>query len=409
MDPTVLFLIAVLVFAFSLVARRLESGLLTPPIIFVVGGVLLSQTPWFDGIAPPVLETLLEVTLALVLFSDAARVDLMVVRQRLYIPVRLLLVGFPLTIALGLLIGRPLLGSWQVAALCAVMLAPTDAALGEAVVSDKRVPAFVRQSLSVESGLNDGLAIPALAAAIAFALSMEQGVVEAGEAVVSIVIGVLVGLATGWIGAELLKLATRRAWADVMGTRIGTLGLAIGIYAAAETVGVSGFVAVFVAGMMVGSRARSLCESLFQFTDNEGRLLTLMSFLAFGAVAVPNALSSATWPIVAYAVLSLTVIRALPVVVSLIGSRLRLITVGMIAWFGPRGIASVVFVLLAAEELGAESALAEQALTVVSITVLVSVLLHGATAAPLAARYGKAIQTMSGDMPEMADLDEELR
>ena len=404
-----MFLIAVLVFAFSLVARRIESGLLTPPIIFVVGGVLLSQTPWFDGIAPPVLETLLEVTLALVLFSDAARVDLIVVRQRLHIPVRLLLVGFPLTIALGLLIGRPLLGSWQVAALCAVMLAPTDAALGEAVVSDKRVPAFVRQSLSVESGLNDGLAIPALAAAIAFALSMEQGVVEAGEAVVSIVVGVLLGLAAGWIGAELLKLATRRAWADVMGTRIGTLGLAIGIYGAAEMVGVSGFVAVFVAGMMVGSRARSLCASLFQFTDNEGRLLTLMSFLAFGAVAVPNALSSATWPIVAYAVLSLTVIRALPVVVSLIGSRLRLITVGMIAWFGPRGIASVVFVLLAAEELGAESALAEQALTVVSITVLVSVLLHGATAAPLAARYGKAIQTMSGDMPEMADLDEELR
>ena len=406
MDAVSLLLIAGLVFGFSLVARRLEPGLITPPIIFVGAGMLLAWSPWFNGISTPLVESLLEVTLALVLFSDAARVDLQVVRERLHIPVRLLLIGLPLTVGLGLLIGRPLLGSWGAAALCAVMLAPTDAALGEAVVSDKRVPIFVRQSLSVESGLNDGLAVPALTAAIAFAISMETGAGGAASALGSIIVGVTVGIVAGWVGASALVGSTRRGWSDTMGTRIGTLGLALATFAAAETVGASGFVAVFVAGMVLGSRARELCSTLFAFTDNEGRLFTLLSFLAFGAVAVPVALGHLTWPIVGYAVLSLTVIRALPVAVALIGSKLRPITVAMIAWFGPRGIASVVFVLLAGEALKEEAALSQLTLTVVSFTVLLSVVLHGVSAAPLAGAYAAALADATPDMPELTDMSE---
>ena len=368
--------------------------------------MLLAWSPWFSGISTPLIESLLEVTLALVLFSDAARVDLQVVRERLHIPVRLLLIGLPLTIGLGLLIGRPLLGSWGAAALCAVMLAPTDAALGEAVVSDKRVPVFVRQSLSVESGLNDGLAVPALTAAIAFAVSMETGVGGVASALASIILGVTVGVIAGRLGAAALVGSTRRGWSDTMGTRIGTLGLALATFAAAETVGASGFVAVFVAGMVLGSRARELCSTLFAFTDNEGRLLTLLSFLAFGAVAVPVALGNLTWPIVGYAVLSLTVIRAVPVAIALIGSKLRPVTVAMIAWFGPRGIASVVFVLLAAESLEEEAALSQLTLTVVSFTVLLSVILHGVTAAPLAKAYAAALADATPDMPELTDMSE---
>lgn len=406
MDAVSLLYVASLVFGFSLVAKRLEPGIVTPPIIFVGCGVVLAWTPWFNGISRPIIESLLEVTLALVLFSDAARVDLAVVRERLHIPVRLLLVGLPLTIGLGLLIGRPMLGSWGAAALCAVMLAPTDAALGEAVVSDRRVPVFVRQSLSVESGLNDGLAVPALTAAVAFAISMDTGVDGIAPAILSVLVGVMVGIGAGWIGAAALKASTRHGWSDVMGTRIGTLGLALATYAAAETFGASGFVAVFVAGMVLGSRARELCSSLFAFTDNEGRLLTLLSFLAFGATAVPVALANLTWPIVGYAVLSLTVIRAVPVAISLIGSKLRLVTVAMIAWFGPRGIASVVFVLLAAESLGHASELGQLTLTVVTFTVLLSVVLHGMSAAPLAARYARALSDATEDMPEMMEMIE---
>lgn len=406
MDAVSLLLIAGLVFGFSLVAKRIEPGLVTPPMIFVVAGMLLAWSPWFAGISTPLIESLLEVTLALVLFSDAARVDLQVVRDRLHIPVRLLVIGLPLTIGLGLLIGRPMLGSWGAAALCAVMLAPTDAALGEAVVSDKRVPVFVRQSLSVESGLNDGLAVPALTAAIAFAVSMETGADGVAPALASIVIGVTVGIVAGRMGAAALIGSTRRGWSDVMGTRIGTLGLALATFAAAETLLASGFVAVFVAGMVLGSRARELCSTLFAFTDNEGRLLTLLSFLAFGAVAVPVALGNLTWPIVGYAVLSLTVIRAVPVAISLIGSKLRMVTVAMIAWFGPRGIASVVFVLLAAEALHEEAALSELTLTVVSFTVLLSIVLHGVSAAPLAAAYAAALADATPDMPELTDMVE---
>lgn len=406
MEAFSLFLIASLVFGFSLIAHRLANGVVTPPIIFVVAGWLLALAPWFEGIAAGTLEALLEVTLALVLFSDAARVDLEVVREKLHIPVRLLLVGLPLTVGFGLLVGRPLLGSWPAAALCAVMLAPTDAALGEAVVTDRRVPVFVRQSLSVESGLNDGLAVPALTAAIAFAVSMERGIDGLPSALASIAVGVLVGIVVGRLGARALIAASRHGWADVMGSRIGTLGLAFASYAGAEALGASGFVAVFVAGMVLGGRARELCSSLFAFTDNEGRLLTLLSFLAFGAVAVPVALGHLTWPIFWYAVLSLTIVRILPVVISLIGSKLRMVTVAMIAWFGPRGIASVVFVLLAAEPLGETPDLARLTLTVVSFTVLLSVFAHGLTAAPLAGRYAAALEGATGEMPEMTEIGE---
>lgn len=191
-----------------------------------------------------------------------------------------------------------------------------------------------------------------------------------------------------------------------MGTRIGTLGLALATFAAAETAGASGFVAVFVAGMVLGSRARELCSTLFAFTDNEGRLFTLLSFLAFGAVAVPFALGNLTWPIVGYAVLSLTVIRAIPVAIALIGSKLRPVTVAMMAWFGPRGIASVVFVLLAAEALEEEAALSQLTLTVVSFTVLLSVMLHGVSAAPLARAYAAALAHATPDMLELTDMVE---
>lgn len=399
-----IFVVALMVLAYALVAGRLRHTILTAPMLFVVAGWLTSLSEGFEQLELESLGLLLELTLALVLFSDAARIDLNIIRRQFRVPARLLIIGLPLSIVAGFAIGIPLLGSVGVAALCAVMLAPTDAALGEAVVDDERVPPRIRQSLSVESGLNDGLALPALAGALALATAME-GDGEWLHGAVSIVVGVVSGLLAGWLGYRMLKAATESGWTGPMGARIATLGLGLATFAGAEMLDASGFVAVFVAGATLGWADREMCSAFFAFADNEGRLLTLVSFFAFGAVAVPLAYEALTWKVAVYAVASLTVVRFGAVFIALAGSRMRLVSVAFIAWFGPRGIASVVFALLAVESLGTDSVVGEQALVAVTVTVVLSVIAHGVTAAPLASRYGRYMEALmdepSGGPPEV--------
>ena len=329
-----------------------------------------------------------------VLFADAARVRVHDLRGDLRLVLRLLAVGLPLTI-LTILAGRglaawllPGLGLW-LALLVGAALAPTDAALGVPVVTNPVVPSRIRRVITVESGLNDGIATPIVMVAIAGAVVAEESSgSEAGGALVELAIGVAVGVAIGFAGGWLLRWARRRGWAAEDFVGVAVLALALLAYVSALAVDGNGFVAAFCGGMGFGAAVGRRGPEELVFVEMASGAVSLLVWLAFGAIAVPIMLDRLDWTLVLYAVLSLTVVRMVPVALALIGTGLDRSTVAFVGRFGPRGLASLVFALLALEEIGSG---ADQALAVIAVTVFLSVLAHGLSAAPLAARYGAAV------------------
>ena len=400
-----LLVLAVVVFAFGLISRRLEGTILTAPIVFVAAGVLLG--PALFGVAEFALDEhtvllLSEIALAVVLFTDAAQTNLRALRQNEALPLRLLGIGMPLTIALGAGVAALLLTDltfWE-AAIVGTVLAPTDAALGQPVVSNPRVPARIRQALNVEAGLNDGLSVPFLALFLTLAEAEEHlsASVWVRFAMEQVGFGVLVGVGVGLAGGWLVSLASRRGWMNESFQRLALLALAIVAWALADTAGGNGFIAAFVGGLVVGPIVRRVGERLIRFTEAEGQLLNLSVFFIFGVLAA-GLIRSLSWTIVLYALLSLTVIRMLPVALSLLGTHLRGVTVLFAGWFGPRGLASIVLGLVVVEEAPLLPGRTEIE-AVVTLTVLLSVLLHGLTAAPLSAAYARRIEGMAADVPE---------
>jgi sodium/hydrogen antiporter len=406
---TDLLVLAVVVFAFGLVSRRLEGTIITAPLLFVVAGVVLSPAGF--GVAEFALDehTVLllgEIALAVVLFTDAAQTNLRALRQNEALPLRLLGIGMPLTIALGAGAAALLLTDltfWE-AAIVGTVLAPTDAALGQAVVSNPRVPARLRQALNVEAGLNDGLSVPFLALFLTLAEAEEEHLsasVWIRFTLEQIGWGVLVGVGIGVVGGWLVSQALGRGWITDSFQRLSLLALAIIAWALADAIGGNGFIAAFVGGLVIGPTVERVGERLIRFTEAEGQLLNLSVFFIFGVLAAGLA-RSLSWTIVLYALLSLTVIRMLPVAISLLGTRLRAVSVLFAGWFGPRGLASVVLGLVVIEEAPLIAARDEMEM-VVTLTVLLSVLLHGVTAAPLSAAYARRIEDMAADVPEKRD------
>ena len=398
MDTQAFAIIAAGVVLFGVASRRLEATPFTGPMIFaafglVIGGAALDLADLDFGHG--FIHGLAEVTLVLVLFSDAARIDLRVVRRDHDLPVRMLLIGMPLIILCGSLLGLALplgLGLWE-AALLAAILAPTDAALGQSVVASPRVPARIRQALNIESGLNDGIALPlvllfACFASLAHATEGGRNWVVFGT--MQITLGPLVGAAVGWAAARLIDGAIKAGWMAESYEGPAILGVALLAFAGAELVGGNGFIAAFVAGMVFGNQVRERCGFLFEFAEAEGHLLTLLTFLVFGAAILPEAIGHSGPMVLLYALLSLTAVRMIPIALSLIGAGLRAPTVGFLAWFGPRGLASILFALFILEE--AETPGAETILVTVMVTVALSILAHGLSAAPAAKWYGKVIR-----------------
>jgi NhaP-type Na+/H+ or K+/H+ antiporter len=389
---TTVLAVAAAIFLWGAVSARLERANLSAPIVFVAVGALLVASGVIDApAAPEELTPLVEVTLVWVLFADAARVPITELRHDLGRYVRLLGVGLPLAVLAGWGLAAwmfPGLGVW-LALLVGAAMAPTDAALGVPVVTNPVVPSGVRWLITVESGLNDGIATPVVMLAIAGAASSE-GLADApglSEALVELAVGALVGSLAGLSGGWLLRRARRRDWAGEDFSGIAVLALALVAYAAAVTVNGNGFVAAFCGGLAFGAAAGRRGPAELVFLEQASGLVSLLVWLLFGAIAGPIVLDRVDLATVVYAVLSLTVVRMLPVVLASIGSGLDRDTVLFIGWFGPRGLASLVFALLALEELGAD---AEEALTVIGLTVMLSVVAHGVSASPLAARYGAA-------------------
>ena len=391
MELTVIVVVAASIFLWGLVSARLERADLTAPIVFTLIGAAVALAGMEGPSAAERLKPLVEITLVWVLFADAARIRIPDLRRGLGLYVRLLAVGLPLTVLAGWGLAAwliPGLGVW-LALLVGAALAPTDAALGIPVVTNPAVPARIRRLITVESGLNDGIATPVVMLAIAGAAAAagHEGATGAGGALLELAIGVAVGSAIGVTGGALLRVARRRNWAAEDFAGIAVLALAVLAYAASVVAQGNGFVAAFCGGLAFGAAAGRRGPAEVQFLEQASGLMSLLVWLAFGAIAVPIMVDRITPAMIVYAVLSLTAVRMVPVALALIGAGLDRSTILFVGWFGPRGLASLVFALLALEELGSG---ADEAVAVITITVLLSVIAHGLSASPLANRYGRA-------------------
>jgi len=377
---------------YSLISSRINESIITPPMIFVVVGLLVSPLALgfidFKSNENFIL-IYAEIALAITLFTDAASVDFKSVRKN-RLPVRLLLIGLPLTIGLGTIAALATFTNLSLgeAGLIGAILAPTDASLGQAIVKNKHVPERIREALDVESGLNDGGAVPF------FALFLVLAQAEGGQislsgwatfAIEQIGFGIIIGAIVGFLGAYLLNKSIQKDWVSARLRPIALIALALVAYFVATVAGGSGFIAAYVAGLTVAAYKAKVTDELIEFAGAEGEVLNLGVFFILGLL-VALVLPAFTWLVVVFAILSLTIVRILPVAISLIGSKLKAKDVLFIGWFGPRGLASIVLVIIAFQEAPDISHIAT-VVAVVMVTVLISVFAHGVTAAPMARRY----------------------
>ncbi|WP_322938263.1 cation:proton antiporter domain-containing protein [Nocardioides bizhenqiangii] len=387
-----------LVLAWAVASHLLTRVNITGALVFLAAGYTLGNPTWgllAIDVTTPSMHVLAELTLALLLFTDASRVNVSQLRRDVYFPSRLLGIGLPLSIVLGSLAAAWMFDdfSWALAGFVGATLAPTDAALSAQVINDDRVPMRLRRALNVESGLNDGIATPI----VAFTLAVVAGDLGLGHhgdspevgALLELALGVGVGLVVGVGSVVLISLGSRRKWVAAGGRRLATLGAALASFALAAALDGNGFIAAFVAGIVFGARLPpdvAEVEEVGELPELLGELLALAVWFLFGAALLPVALDHFSASVLVYALLSLTVIRMIPVGIALLGAGMDRSTVLFVGWFGPRGLASVVFILLAVEELG-ETPLVGQAVSVVAVTVVLSVVLHGVSAGPLGRRY----------------------
>ena len=401
---------AALLLSYTLLSRRLAGTVVSAAMVFALGGLAVGAAGGAD-IKPHELEAgqqeavllVAEIALALVLFAGAATLGLRRLRAETGLPDRLLGVGLPITIGLGVLGALTLLGHldiWEML-LLAALLAPTDAALAAPVVADTRVPTRVRDGLDVEAGLNDGVCVPvvmfALAAAVAVEGAPEHGL--AHEALVIIGGGVVVGVVAGAVGGRLIAAAMARGTVAAAYEQMALVALALTTFFAADAIGASGFIAAFVGGLLAAAPLAEQRGRLTEFMQEDGELLSFAVFYVFGILAA-SVLDEVTWAVAGYAVLSLTVARMVPVALALLRSGLRPPTVAFMGWFGPRGIASIALLFVAISEEPELPGMATIETTVVA-TVLLSIVLHGVSAAPLVARYGAWARTLPGRASEL--------
>jgi len=390
-DSPLLILTALLVFIYGLASKLSERSIVTGPMVFMTVGVLISPVGLglFElQLQADSVKLLAEVTLVIILFVDATQIKLSDIRKsKQKIALRLLAIGLPMTALLGLLVAIPFFESlslWSLLIL-ALILSPTDAALGQAVIKSPHVPSDIRRAISIESGMNDGIALPPIFLCLA-ALLVEQGVSEQMEGgwglfmLEQLLVGFLVGASVGWVGGRAIEFFSKIDWMEPLFHRLVVGALAILAFVFAELIHGNGFIAAFCGGLFLGVKSDSIRETMQEFGEAEGLQLSLFVFLIFGMLAIPMAMGEWSLNVFVYALLSLTVIRMLPVFISLIGVDLDLKTKLFIGWFGPRGIASVLYLLIFVDELGVGGN--ELLLSVIVTTIMLSVLLHGITAVP---------------------------
>jgi sodium/hydrogen antiporter len=396
-----------LVITFSVFAAWFGRFSVTMPMFLVLVAALVGPDAlgWLDIPATAATsELVLELTLAMILFADASTLDLKKVRLDAGLPTRLLSIGLPLTVLLGAAVAYLLFpdDGLGFALLMGAILAPTDAALGLPIFTNPRVPGRIRQALNVESGLNDGLATPLVTLFTALAVHELHSGSNSwfADAISDIGIAVLVGAAGGLVGGWLFLTAVQKGWTTPVAQRIGNLGLALGVYWASLSVGGNGFVAAFVGGLAFGAATHYQLHEATDFTEETGAVLSTLVWTIFGTALVGQLLRSFDLRAFVYAVLSLTVVRMAPVAMSLKGTGLRRDTVLVMGWLGPRGLASVVFMLISFEALRESEQEVDTLAAMAGWAILLSVVLHAVTAGPLANWYANRLESASPDAAE---------
>jgi NhaP-type Na+/H+ or K+/H+ antiporter len=386
-------MICVIFYAFF--AKRLASTIVTAPILFLGLGYAMSLSGFMASeSAEELLHLVAETSLIILLFADASQTDFAALRKRYLWPARMLLIGLPLAILLGSGVASVLFPSWSVFALALIasILAPTDAALGQAVVSNKDMPIQERRSLVVESGLNDGLALTIILF-FACTLATIEGEHESNFLIFTaqqLILGPLVGALFGWLGGKAMLWAAAREFSESEYEGIAAIAIAITAYLAASMVDGNGFIAAFCAGLAFGNTVKDRVKHVAEFVESEGQIFVWSSFLLIGIVLLPEALHHLSLPILALIVISLFVIRPLAIWVSLIGTDAKPLTRLFFGWFGPRGLATALFALLIVGDIN--DAYADPVLMIAINTVWISALLHGISAAPGATWYAKRIK-----------------
>ncbi|MFT5718480.1 MAG: NhaP-type Na+/H+ or K+/H+ antiporter, partial [Oleiphilaceae bacterium] len=349
-----LVLLSVCILLFACIAGRVEKSWVTGPIVFIFVGFLIGPLglDWLSfKPEAPTIKLLAELTLALVLFNDAAGANLKVLRKASSIPVRMLLIGLPLVLLFGFGAGVLLFDNLSLIeiGILATLLAPTDAALGQAVLKNKAVPQELRQGLNAESGLNDGLCVPILFVFLALAATASGSGHETHDYLAltllaeELGVGLFVGLAMVAVSVHLIRYAFRQGWITPGWSQMIVIALAISSFAMAQAVGGSGFIAAFCGGLLFGYLQKDHREELLHSSESVGDTFALITWVLFGAAVVGSSIPSLTWPIVMYSALSLTVIRMLPIFISLLGTGVSTEGKLFLGWFGPRGLASIVF------------------------------------------------------------------
>jgi len=388
-------ILALFAFIYSIVAGKLEQTLFSGPLLFITFGLICSPLG-FGIINIDVknieLRSLADITLALFLFADAANADMATLRKNIKLPRRMLLISLPLNILLGFILGWLIFDELQIfeIAILATMLAATDAALGKAVITNKAVPIHIRETLNAESGLNDGICVPILFVFIALAVGTESqssGLMMALTLVVEeIGIGLLVGLGLTFIASKLLSYCRKQGWITELWGQLPVITLSISCFALAQNLHGSGYIAAFAGGILFGIMEKKSKHQLLQAAEGTGETLALITWVIFGVAVVGQLFKVISWDVVLYALLSLTVIRMLPVYISLAGTNIDNSSKLFLGWFGPRGLASIVFAIIVLNEdlPGGETL----AITVVC-TVFFSIIAHGISANPLIKRFSR--------------------
>lgn len=406
MGPIAVFIL--LIFFFTLISKRIEKTILTAPIIFTVAGMgvfLISPRLAELELQNDTILLIAELTLALLLFTDASRIELGKLLKETVLPERLLAIGMPLTILAGTIVAILLFDGFSIweAALLAVILAPTDASLGQVVVNSHLVPKNIRQALNVEAGLNDGLAMPLFTLFVGLAASTD--LLFRGNwllyTVEQIFFGLLIGIIIGWLGGWLLGITGKRGWIEKSLLQLGLLALALTCYGGASLVGGNGFIAAFIGGLLVKRGFEDAHFHASEFSEAWGQLLNYFVFYIFGMIAA-QLIGRFNSTVVIFAILSLTIVRMLPVAVAMTRTNLAPASVLFMGWFGPRGLASIVLGLIFLEH---EVRLIYETtiINAVGATVLISIFAHGVTALPAIKWYARQLEGLDDSAPELQE------
>jgi NhaP-type Na+/H+ or K+/H+ antiporter len=406
MTPIAIFIL--LIFLFTLISKRIEKTILTAPMIFTLVGIsvyLINPRLATSEVHENIILVIAELTLALLLFTDATQINLRTLLKETVLPLRLLGIAMPLTVVVGTVVATMLFREFSIweAALLAVILAPTDAGLGQVVVKNHLVPERIRQALNVEAGLNDGLAVPFFSLFIGLAAASESFL--PGEwlfySIEQILFGLLTGILVGWLGGWLLGIAGNRGWIEGSLEQLGLLALALMCYGWAILVDGNGFIAAFVGGMLVKRGFEDAHSPASVFSEAWGQLLNYFVFFLFGMIVAPL-VQYFEYTIVIYALLSLTIVRMLPVAISMYGMRLNRASVLFMGWFGPRGLASIVLGLIYLER---EVDLLSEHTIILSVaaTVFFSIFAHGVSALPGTRWYVGKVEDLDERAPELQD------